>query len=330
MTALVAHGTLKFMLPVAIFLACFWWAFQPLRSNTAEELELVKLVSPGYSPAQTLTDRPLILYAYAESDTARENFDFFIRKGIHGAADFVFIFNGETDASRLVPDLPNVRVVKRENTCFDLGAYGEVLRKDSLWRRYKRFIMLNASIRGPFLPTWSSACWSDLFLNRLTETNKLIGMTLNCQPRMHIQSMIMATDQVGLYILLDPALAASASVKDQFGAADDPVGLSGCYQDWNAAVHAEVGTTGLIVEAGYQVDALMTALHSEGSAEEYCSAHPESGDVLWDKKYFGGNVHPYETVFIKTNRNVDKELVAALTKWHLRLDTTSYTTCGSA
>ncbi|KAG7117933.1 Alcohol oxidase like protein [Verticillium longisporum] len=324
------QALLKPILPVAILLACFWWGFQLFQWNlVTAPPSSTRHPSNDHIPAAH-PDRPLILYAYAESATARENLGFFLRKGLHAAADFVFIFNGETNASRLVPDAPNIEIVERSNTCFDLGAYGEVLRKDDLWTRYKRFVLLNASIRGPFLPTWSSSCWSDLFLDRLTAKKKLIGMTLNCQPRMHIQSMILATDKIGMHNLLDPALAASASVADQFGTADDPVGLSGCYSGWNAAVHAEVGTTSLITSAGYEVDALMTALHSERSAEEYCKAHPDSGDLLWDKRYFGGNIHPYETVFAKTNRNVDKEFMAALTEFHLRSEITSYTACGSA
>lgn len=113
--------------------------------------------------------RPLILYVYAESETARENIKFFIHQGLHGAADFVFILNGVEDDNYLeIPQKPNIRVVKRPNTCYDLGAYGEVLRHDGLWQKYSRFIMLNASIRGPFLPYWSKACWSDLYLGKLT------------------------------------------------------------------------------------------------------------------------------------------------------------------
>lgn len=119
------------------------------------------------------SDRPLILYAYAESESARENLRFFLNKGVHGAADFVFIFNGETTAVDTIPEAENIRVVQRSNTCFDLGAFGEVLRADDLWRRYKRFITLNASIRGPFLPIWSSDCWSDMFLNRVTDLVKV-------------------------------------------------------------------------------------------------------------------------------------------------------------
>lgn len=133
-------------------------------------------------------DRPLILYAYAESANARSNLQFFLKKGLHGRADFVFILNGEApEAAKLIPrKLPNVRVVQRSNTCYDIGAFGEVLRSQirvgggggeergvQLWERYKKFITINASIRGPFLPTWSNECWSDAFLRKLTYETKV-------------------------------------------------------------------------------------------------------------------------------------------------------------
>jgi len=115
----------------------------------------------------------LILYAYSETENARMNYQFFLEKGLHGAADFVFIFNGPTNASDLLPDIPNVRAVHRENTCFDLGAFGEVLLKDDLWKRYKKFITMNASVRGPFIPLYSNACWTDTFLNPINDHVKV-------------------------------------------------------------------------------------------------------------------------------------------------------------
>ena len=69
--------------------------------------------------------------------------------------------------------MDNVRVVRRPNVCFDLGAFGEVLRDGDLWRRYRRFITLNASIRGPFVPSWSDKCWSDAYLDRVTDDVKV-------------------------------------------------------------------------------------------------------------------------------------------------------------
>lgn len=131
-------------------------------------------------------------------------------------------------------------------------------------------------------------------------------------------------------ILLDPALATTASVDDEFATKEDPVGMSGCYEDWKHAVHAEVGITGLITNAGYGVDVLMTSSHSEASMEEYCAANPKSGDTLWDKAYFGANIHPYETVFIKANRNVDPVLLERMTDWHLKMPSNSWDRCGKS
>ncbi|KAL1890609.1 hypothetical protein Sste5346_008125 [Sporothrix stenoceras] len=76
----------------------------------------------------------LITYVYAESSFGRENLAYFIQIGLHRAADFVFTFNGETDIDSLLPDWDNIRVVHRNNTCYDMGAVGEVLRIDDLWK----------------------------------------------------------------------------------------------------------------------------------------------------------------------------------------------------
>lgn len=144
--------------------------------------------------------------------------------------------------------------------------------------------------------------------------------------------MIFATDQTGMYTLLDPTLAASASVDDQFGSKKDLVGLSGCYENWNAAVHAEVGTTDLILNSGYQVDALMTSLHRDSTPAKYCAEKHDggAGDLWWDGRYFGGNLHPYETIFYKANRNLDGGLLASLTKWHLQMEWNSFDYCGKS
>lgn len=111
---------------------------------------------------------------YSESKEARRNLQFFIAHGLHAAADFVFIFNGETDADSLVPDAPGIRSVRRPNTCYDLGSHAEVLSKDDLWRRYSRFILMNASVRGPFMPTWADGiCWTERLLSKITREVKV-------------------------------------------------------------------------------------------------------------------------------------------------------------
>lgn len=153
----------------------------PFDVSKCPSVERISENTEGASTAEKVaSDRPLISYAYAESDFARINLKFFVMHGLHDAADFIFILNGETDvADTILPvGRPNIKVIKRENTCFDLGAHSEVLTstegdETALKDRYKRFILMNASIRGPFVPHWSKECWSEAYLGRLNEKVKV-------------------------------------------------------------------------------------------------------------------------------------------------------------
>ncbi|KAE9374790.1 hypothetical protein N431DRAFT_221630 [Stipitochalara longipes BDJ] len=176
------------------------------QDKTSDQLAQAPTEAPQdvASNTSTISPLPLVLYAYSESETARPNLDFFIRHALNSAADFVFILNGLTDAASIIPKLPNIKIVQRDNDCYDLGAYAEVLQKNDLWKGYGKFIMLNASLRGPFMPYWSDTCWMDMYLRKLTEEVKLVGMTANCWPTFHVQSMIWATDSIGLSTLLFP------------------------------------------------------------------------------------------------------------------------------
>jgi hypothetical protein len=165
---------------------------------------------------------------------------------------------------------------------------------------------------------------------------QLVGMTANCWPTFHIQSMIWATDITGLEILLFPPPAAAAQLSteplvlpsasfDKLIPAPFP-GINSCFHTWGSAVAAEVGSSALIQAAGYKLDAMMTAYHGNDKYQEECDAS-KNGDVLFDKKYFGTNVHPFETVFIKTNRDIDPVGVQRLSEWTKGRKYSSYAYC---
>lgn len=130
------------------------------------------------APADGKSNRPLILYTYFETEKARFNLEFFIKHGLHAQADFVFILSGDNEAEKLLPQKQNIRYIKRKNDCYDLGAYAETLLKDDLYKKYKKFILINASLRGPFVPYWSEACWTDMYLERITDEVK-VGSPMN-------------------------------------------------------------------------------------------------------------------------------------------------------
>jgi len=87
-----------------------------------------------------------------DTPDANANTRFFLRHALHDRADFVFILNGESQLRDEIPDdLPNVRVVQRDNTCYDLGAHGEVLQANEreLVKKYNKFILMNGEPAPP-------------------------------------------------------------------------------------------------------------------------------------------------------------------------------------
>ncbi|KAI6090470.1 hypothetical protein F4821DRAFT_275098 [Hypoxylon rubiginosum] len=69
----------------------------------------------------------IITYAYTESPSARENLLFFLDKGFHDGADFIFILYGRTDAKKFIPPLNNFKVALRPNKYADICEHSKVL-----------------------------------------------------------------------------------------------------------------------------------------------------------------------------------------------------------
>ncbi|KAH8900456.1 hypothetical protein GQ53DRAFT_740549 [Thozetella sp. PMI_491] len=299
------------------------------------------------SEAEPTTDRPLITYVYSETEEARRNFQFFVQHGLHPKADFIFIFNGETDADSLLPQEPWIRSVHRNNTCYDLGSHAEVLTRDDVWRRYKRFILMNASVRGPFMPTWAdNHCWSESLLARVTDEVKLAGLSINCWPTPHVQSMVWATDQEGLSLLLNPP--ATSPRHDEwmeilFSHADDfprpagykesgatwvEKGLSQCFASRQDAVEAEIAATGIILGAEKKVDVMLAKYQASLETDAIAFCEPLG---VWDPSaegfYDGTSIHPFETIFIKTNRGISPKLIENLSTWIDQIEYSSYDHC---
>ncbi|RYE12937.1 MAG: hypothetical protein EOP34_09845 [Rickettsiales bacterium] len=300
------------------FFETYEYQLRKKKEAIIKNLTYSAVASTNYSLLPELETRPLIIFTYFETPSARKNAVYFIRHGLHGSADFIFIFNGETDLYEILPqNASNIKIIRRNNTCFDLGSVGEVLRSNNyeLVNKYKRFIILNASIRGPFIPTWSAGCWSDLFLNKITNEVKLVGMTHNCYPIRHVQSMIFATDRIGIEILLAGNTTNFTTYQNRSGEEynkDFMVGLSQCFPTKNRAIIGEISLTHLIKRSAYNYTVMMTAASAIPNYFNNCTHI----DVNWNGNYFGYNIHPFETVFTKANRDLDPQMLETLTDWY--------------
>lgn len=151
-------------------------------------------------------------------------------------------------------------------------------------------------------------------------------MTVNCARKFHVQSMIFGTDKQGLESMLNDGT---------FDCADTL---------FPGAVAQEVEMASRIMSHGWEVNAWMvsthsvpskiradldeTGLHGDPSYEERqkCGEFGND-DPTFNNWYFGFNLHPYETMFVKANRDSNPLLLSKMTEWHLRMGYTSYEHC---
>lgn len=164
----------------------------------------------------------LVIYVFHDSnDWYRENLKFFVRValGEHDGEDinYIFVINGDTqlDVRELLSKTRarksgRTRVIFRENTCLDGGTIGFVLSKyPGIETRYRYFVLINSSVRGPFLPRYVQTLypkrlsWTTVMTGMLNRDVKLVGTTVSCQGQVHVQSMVLATDRIGMSLLMD-------------------------------------------------------------------------------------------------------------------------------
>lgn len=127
-------------------------------------------------------------------------------------------------------------------------------------------------------------------------------MTYNCLPfAHHVNSMIMATDIIGLNVLLDFTSKA----------------LAACPSGHDEAVEIEVCITREIKDAGCELDVMMQEFQSEKDFAVKCPGSDRNQEGAYDqgKRGSGMDLHPCEMLFSKANRHTDEELFDHLTTW---------------
>jgi len=152
-------------------------------------------------------------------------------------------------------------------------------------------------------------------------------MAYNChEGEGHLQSMVWATDRIGLALLMQPA----------------PVGIGyWCPGDMVNAIYGEIRSTPAILNAGYEVDALTAVYHSHDGDDLDKDGKPDhkpdgyrngcqDEDFFHEGAYYGFNVHPYETIFMKSARHMQEALLGNLTEWVDGSGYSSYETCDPA
>lgn len=277
--------------------------------------------------ARGLRGATLVLYSYFAGDEAsRANLDFFLRHGVGAddGVDYVVIMNGyerpEDLEALALPPLPrNARYVLHRNECYDWGTYAWALHSVVNAEAYEYFIFINSSVRGPLLPWYAAGAqhWTRLFTGKLSHDVKLVGPAISCEHfcmnvpderggsrrecrrNPHVQSVAVATDQVGLAVLRDAR------------------SVLRCHASRGEAVFfGEIGASLAIENAGFNIDSFLTRYQGvdwrvPGHANCNAGVSP-----IGKNTFDGLTVSAYEMVFPK----VKGSLLASQGPSHVEAD----------
>lgn len=179
--------------------------------------------------------KTLVSYVYYETEYAKNNLKFFIDNGIFKSndVDFYITINGYK-CSLDIPEYKNVKILRKKNKCYDIGRHGEIISKINK-NNYKYFVFLNSSIRGPY--TKNNESWVDIFTSKINNLVKLVGVNKSDWKNLHIQSMLFATDRIGLDIIL-PSLTCKKNHDD-------------------AVNNGELKISKLITDRGFKLDSMI-------------------------------------------------------------------------
>lgn len=253
-------------------------------------------------------EKTLVCYCYYEqNEVCIENLLFFIKNGIINDSKYFFIMivNGEKLSVKM-PSFDNIRILNRENRYHiggDFRGWSEAIDTVKI-EDYKYFIFLNSTVRGPFIPRYipKSLTWIELFTNKINETIKLVGPTVNYKTRFgfspHIQSSFFCTDLIGLKLLINN------NIFTDFGFRRDDI-----------IKNHELKITKVILKLGYDFYALQ--LSENINHLQFINGNNKelNGDIQYPEKYYGITLNPLEIIFIKTNR-INNDYVKKYTEFN--------------
>ena len=267
--------------------------------------------------------KTLVIYSYYEkNDEYIKNFKFFLDNALYDDIEYIFCINGH-QCSIDIPKQSNIKILPRDNKDFDFGAYQDAI-KSIFIDSYKYFFFINTSVRGPFLPNdlRKKIRWTDPFIELLTNNVKLVGTSINIfnapnknpkqdpyfdlliskgynPPFSHIQSQFFLLDNEGLKFLIS---------KEFF---NQPPETS--FEKF--IILREVQMSLLILKNGWNINCVLPKYKGLDYRTLTHDINPTSidGDPIHPTAYFGGDIKPYDVIFIKTNRGISTEEIIKLT-----------------
>ncbi len=249
--------------------------------------------------------KTVVLYHYYEKDNSyKDNLLHFLSFGYSKTIDYVVIIAGKH--SLHLPSADNISYVFTENLNNDFGGYCYAINNVLDISEYEHFFFVNSSVRGPFLTARDNKIWTEYFIEQVQADTGIVGSTINILPinaewlvsysekyglpenYSHIQTACYLLPKQTLLYLINEGFYSSSGILDKEDAIRD----------------YEVRLSQLITRRGWNLRSLLPEYNKIDYRMPHNDINPTSdhGDPCFKDCYFGRSMHPYEIIFIKTNR----------------------------
>lgn len=272
-----------------------------------------------------------------------ENFRFFLRHGLpcsyknltngkHEMQEppvrFVFVLSNKTkekyedyigalNQSSCGNDL---HIVVRQNRCYDMESARIALRGNHAYDvlgPMDHVVFVNCGLLGPLLPKNTTTqqqlekvpFWTTRYTDMINDEIKLSGLTFNCARKMrqehaHIQSMLWATDKIGLQTILD-----SGAIYDCKNQLSKRAGRDQLIERY------EMGLSRSVMQAGYAIASHLPKQpgtfvweNATQMVNNNITSFPNWCRDLWFKKRLAGHVGEEGLLFYKRSREYPTQL----------------------
>ncbi|KAI2495733.1 hypothetical protein MHU86_18792 [Fragilaria crotonensis] len=322
-------------------------ANQPQASITQQTLtsdvpfDKILVVYSGPTDLMDLNIRPEeISDAHKKMELYRLNFEFFLRSGIHCQTHDTLIVVTYVVKSKYQTQIDElhdkcranygnyVRLITRNNTCLDLDSVRVAIeytgqgnrpavvtnrsttstKIDATSAYYDYFVYINCGVTGPS-SQWANRPWTSVFLEKLRDGVKMVGLTINCyfQENPHAQSMMYALDREGLQVVVDGGAIYDCTKRPGYFGIDVEA-----LQDKIVSGY-ELELSKLILQAGYGISSVVRPITLFRHNQTQC-LNKYGNDTLNDVwlgetlvEYFGRVPSLDEVIFFKTSRILTPE-----------------------
>jgi hypothetical protein len=275
-------------------------------THTEEALASSSELAYYSSPVARMTNNILILYCYYEKNNIyKNNLELFLKFGLYNECDYLFIINDNLSVK--IPEQNNIKVMFRKNEDYDFGAYNHALTTIDT-NKYSYYFFINTSVRGPFIPTYINLKWYQPFINLLKDDVKLVGTSINIlntnsnesnafynitkftRPYTHVQTQMFAMDKECLNFLISKNIFKNNNYN--------------IYVEFIAI--KEILMSQLVLKNNWNISCIIPEYQNIDYRllKNDINFSSVNGDPNFTNGCFGRTIHPYESIFIKINRNI--------------------------